>query len=322
MSTSPHRSGVIALDLGGTKLASAIFSPAGDVLGKSNIPLGDRTGQAVGAFIANEIRRLRQLAADQPIELSAAGVCVPGIVRPQTGRVWAPNIAGWDDYPLQDEIRGVVGGERMKVVVTTDRAASILGEVWRGAAQGCRHAIFLAVGTGIGAGIFADGRVLDGSTGIAGAIGWLALSRPFRQEYVGCGNFESHASGNGLAKVARQLLAQRPEYAGPLSTAPELTAHDVFTAYDAGDEIARDVIAQAIEYWGMASANLISLFNPEKLVFGGGVFGPATKFIDDIRTEAGRWAQPVAFQQTQFLPSQLHGDAALTGTAYLAMQAK
>ena len=78
----------------------------------------------------------------------------------KTGRVWAPNIPGWDDYPLKAEIQAAISDPSVKVVVDSDRAASILGEAWQGAARGCRNAIFLAVGTGIGAGILVDGRVL------------------------------------------------------------------------------------------------------------------------------------------------------------------
>ena len=81
------------------------------------------------------------------------------------------------------------------------------------------------------------------------------------------------------------------------------------------------MLQEAVAYWGMASANLISLFNPEKLVFGGGVFGPATQFLDAIATEARRWAQPVAMENVTFESSQLEGDAALYGAGCLALQA-
>ncbi len=100
---------------------------------------------------------------------------------------------------------------------------------------------FLSVGTGIGAGILADGRILRGANDIAGAIGWLALSKPFRDEYVSCGCFEHHASGEGIAKVAREYLAAdtgydgvlRKKSAGELRNKPAgvITSHDVFNAY-------------------------------------------------------------------------------------------
>jgi glucokinase len=122
-----------------------------------------------------------------------------------------------------------------------------------------------------------------------------------------------------LARAARNALAQRPNYRGELRATPRLTAHEVFAAYERGDEIAELVLAQAAELWGMAAANLVSVFNPEKIIFGGGVFGPATRLIDSIAAEARRWAQPVAFQRVSFEPSQLGIDAALYGAAYLAL---
>ena len=163
--------------------------------------------------------------------------------------------------------------------------------------------------------------MLQGAEGIAGAIGWLALDRPFKSEYTGCGCFESHASGKGIAKTAIDTVARKKSYRGPLRAASPITAHDVFAAYEQGDEVAKEVLVQAIEFWGMASANLISLFNPEKIVFGGGVFGPATQFLQAIKAEARRWAQPVAMERVTFEASQLGGDAALFGAAYLALRA-
>jgi glucokinase len=317
-SASLPKNAVIAVDLGGTKVASALFMGDGRPSGKRSVQLEGRTGAEVGALVTAEVRRLTTAAARRSVTVKGVGICVPGIVSRRTGRVWAPNIARWDDYPLRDEVRQTVGDKTVKIVVENDRAASILGEAWQGAARGCSDAIFLAVGTGIGAGILVNGRVLQGSHGIAGAIGWLALDRPFLTAYESCGCFESHASGDGIAKVAQTLLSECKRYRGPLRSKRDVTAHDVFAAYEAGDEIAKEVVRGAVELWGMASANLISLFNPEKIIFGGGIFGPATRFIDDIAAEARRWAQPIAIQQVTFEASQLAGDAALYGAAYRA----
>jgi glucokinase len=312
---------VIALDLGGTKLASSLFFADGSKLGEQSVSLDSRSGAAVGQLVVSEIGRLQKLARRRSLKVVAVGICVPGIVGARSGRVWAPNIAGWEDYPLGAEIRSAVANNKPKVTVTDDRAASILGEAWHGAARGCRNAIFLAVGTGIGAGILVDGRVLRGAHGIAGAIGWLALDRPFKPQYVGCGCFEHHASGAGLTKTAKEILAKRKSYRGSLRQKSDIIARDIFAAHEQGDEIAKEVIGQAIEFWGMACSNLISLFNPEKIVFGGGVFGPASKFLDAIAAEARHWAQPVAMERVTFVASQVGGGAALEGTAYAALRA-
>lgn len=181
--------------------------------------------------------------------------------------------------------------------------------------------MFLAVGTGIGAGILVDGRILRGAHDIGGAIGWLALQRPYRQEYVPCGCFEHHASGTGLAKVLREEIARDPAYAGPLQgkRPEELTAEDVFKAEEVGDLAAARVLHEAVQFWGMACANLVSLFNPERIIFGGGIFGPALRFLPEIAREAARWAQPVSMTQVTFHGSALGSDAVLTGAGHLAL---
>lgn len=322
MGKPDERRAVIALDLGATKLAAAVFRGDGRPLLHGATPVAGRAGAEVGELIAAQLRQVMADARGEGLELAAVGVAVPGIYRPGSRTVWAPNIPEWDDYPLGAELVAVVGDD-VEVRIDSDRACCILAERWRGAARGCRDAIFVAVGTGIGAGILVDGRVLRGHGDIAGAIGWLALDRPYRPEYVPVGCFEYHASGSGIANVARDLLAQDPAYDGVLRRKPrgELRAEDVFGAYDAGDPVAAAVLSTAIEFWGMAAANLVSLFNPEKIVFGGGVFGPAARFLDRIREEAEKWAQPIAVRQVAFEASALGADASLYGAGWLALEA-
>jgi glucokinase len=99
-----------------------------------------------------------------------------------------------------------------------------------------------------------------------------------------------------------------------------ISAKDIFEAYDSGDEAAKKIIDNAIECWGMAVANLVSLFNPEKIIFGGGVFGPALKFLDEIYAEAKKWAQPISIQQVTLQGSALGNDAGLYGAGLLALK--
>jgi glucokinase len=321
------KTAVIGLDLGGTKLAGALFTPKGRILDRNIVPLAGRQGHAVGEVICSELAGLLACARSKGVSVTALGVSVPGISYSRTGKVWAPNIPGWEDYPLRRELMAAARNKRIRIAIDSDRACYILGETWRGVAKGCRNAIFLAVGTGIGAGILIDGRVLRGAHDIAGAIGWLALDRPFRRQYISCGCFEHHASGEGLAKVAKELLAKhaggqagRGYRATKLKGYNGLTAQDIFSAYDRRDPVAKEVVAQAVEFWGMAVANLVSLFNPEKIIFGGGVFGPGAKLLEDIYAEAKKWAQPISIRQVKLQVSRLGGDAGLYGAGRLALQ--
>jgi len=311
---------LLGIDLGGTKLASAVFTEEGSLLSRDTVPLDGRTGEAVGKLVTDCIGCLIEKAGNNNQSIKSIGISVPGISNTGKGTVWAPNIGGWESYPLMEEVTELTGD--IPVVIDSDRACHILGEVWMGNARGCRDAVFLAVGTGIGAGILINGEVLRGSNDVAGAIGWMALDRPFRDKYTGCGCFEYYASGEGIARVARDLLAGNSSYSGVLRNRdPQIiTASDLFDARDEGDPLAIEVIDICIEFWGMAVANLVSLFNPEKIILGGGVFGPASKLIPAIIKEASRWAQPVGFRQMSVEATSLGGDAGVYGAGYLALR--
>jgi glucokinase len=311
---------LLGIDLGGTKVAFALFDREGNISEKESLTLDNRNGTEVGNLITVTAALLLAKAARQGDVVEAVGISVPGISRRERGTVWAPNIPGWDDYPLLKEIRTV--SEDIPVIIESDRACYISGEIWKGNAHGCSDAIFLAVGTGIGAGIIVDGNILRGSHNIAGAIGWMALARTFRSKYTICGNFEYYASGEGITRQAEEYLLKHEDYDGQLKSGHKgkITTQDVFSAWRNGDVAATAVIHQAVEYWGIASANLVSLFNPEKIIFGGGVFGPAVELIAAIRQEAEKWAQPISIRQVSFEPSALAGDAGVVGAAFLAMK--
>ena len=315
---------VIAIDLGGTKSAAAIFNEQGELLYKETNHLEKRRGKEVAELIIQQANFLFDRAKEKNISISAIGVAVPGIAYAKTGNVWAPNIPGWENYPLLEELQNELADKKIKIRIDSDRACYILGEVWKGNARGCSNAIFLAVGTGIGAGILTNNEILRGSNDIAGAIGWMGLNKPFDKKYISCGDFEHNASGEGLTKVAKERIAtgQFKESILKKKEIESITAKDVFDAYSIKDELAVSVIKNAIEYWGMAVANLVSLFNPEKIIFGGGVFGPALQFLDAIYDEAMKWAQPISMRQVNLEGSSLGTDAGLYGAGYLVLKNK
>jgi len=313
---------VIAFDLGGTKLAAALFSDDGEIIHSQTTALEKRKGSEVGKLILQQVNSILAKANDENITVQALGICVPGIAYAKNGKVWAPNIPGWDNYPLMEELQNGIADKNVSIKIDSDRSCYILGEVWKGNAKGCNDAIFISVGTGIGAGILINGEVLRGSGDIAGAIGWLGLSKPFEDKFISCGCFEYNASGEGIAKVANELGEDNVYTQSILlmNNTDTLTAHSVFDAFDKGDRLAVAVIQNAIEHWGMAVANLVSIFNPEKIIFGGGVFGPALRFLNDIYTEARKWAQPISIQQVKIEGSALGTNAGLYGAGYLALK--
>jgi glucokinase len=220
-----------------------------------------------------------------------------------------------------EELQLEMKTNNIAVRIDSDRACSILGEVWKGNAQGCADAIFIAVGTGIGAGLLVNNEVVRGNSDIAGATGWMALQRPFHEKFRRCGCFEYYASGEGLVTMAKEFIASGNFANAEMSNIEaDFSAHDIFEACDRNDPLAIAVVNNAIELWGMAAANFISLFNPQKILFGGGVFGPGLKFLDSISKEAAKWAQPISMTQVSIQESALGTDAALYGAGYLALK--
>ncbi len=301
---------VLAVDLGATKIAFGLYDDQGQILQKESVLLNGRQAGQVADLL---VEHLQAMSDRSQTEIKAMGVCVPGIYYADSGCVWAPNIPGWQQYPL---LRQLQQNFSQKIALDSDRACYILGEAWQGAAQDCRNAIFMAVGTGIGAGILVDGKILRGSSDAAGAIGWLALHKPYDARYAPCGCFEYHASGPGLVQVAQEFL--REGVLPSLLSPTNLTSTQIFAAFEQNDPVAVKVLEQAVAYWAMATANLVSLFNPQVIIFGGGVFGPAVRFLDEIYRQACQWAQPVSIKQVRLRPSRLAGNAGLYGAAKLA----
>jgi glucokinase len=280
---------VLAVDLGGTKMAIARVAEDGALTRRMQWP----AEHSLDATVA----RIAEQALDGP-RPDAIGVTVPGISDRHTGQAWAPNLWGDLWVPLHDAIAKVTG---LPVVVMGDRAAYVLGECWLGVARGCADAVFVAVGTGIGVGIVAGGRVVDGAHGIAGAAGWMTLARDWRPEYARCGCWDAEAAGPATAAHAGME-----------------TAEAVVAAARAGDEAARAALAHTAIYLGAGIANLVSLLDPEMVVLGGGLMAAGDLLIDGIRTEMARWAQPIAGRRVRIEFSQLGDSAGLAGAATMA----
>ncbi|MBX3240886.1 MAG: ROK family protein [Chitinophagaceae bacterium] len=302
---------ILAIDLGGTKAAFAVLDAGGVQHFSSRLLLEGRSGTEVGELLVAETRDILHHMRQAHTPVSAIGIAVPGAV--DNGYVWAPKIPGWEAYPLLNEIQNAANN--LPVVIESDRTCYILGECWMGNARDCNDVIFLSVGTGIGAGILVNGKVLKGIRDIGGAIGWMVMPAPEAGENREPVRLEEFASGSGIPLLASVITKTQHDTA----TAPKyLSAEQLITAYDT-DPLARAVIDQCIIWWGMTIANLTSIFNPEKIIVGGGVFGPATRFIPQIKKEAEKWAQPLSSRLYHLEASKTGQLAGVYGAARAAL---
>lgn len=282
---------VIAVDLGGTKLSVALVDAEGRIAVRRKVLLERRE---FSACIHEIVQNIREVGC-----APAVGVIVPGIYFANSGKAWAPNIWGDEQVPLRAELERSLS---VPVIIDSDRAGYVVGEHWMGVARGLKNVVFLSIGTGIGAGILADGRLLRGSGDIAGAVGWFAFIAHQENLHKLVGGWEAEAAGPALAQRARAKSAE-----------------DVVTAARNGDPEANRVIADTAEYLAMGIANIVSILNPEMIVLGGGLMQAGDLFLETIKNRMTAWAQPIAARQVRIELTQLGEDAGLLGAARLAL---
>ncbi|MGC2488795.1 MAG: ROK family protein [Candidatus Sulfotelmatobacter sp.] len=305
---------VLAVDLGGTKLAAALVTPDGKVLTRKSVPV-DRSSAL--APVKQIVELARELAGAKSLRgrVAAAGVAIPGLVR-RDGSVWAPNLPGWKKMLLARRLRSAL---RVTVMVESDRNAAVLGEAWRGAARGRNDAIVLILGTGIGAGILSGGRLVRGAHELSGCAGWMVVTDEPAPKGQRVGQLESLAAGPAIAGAAQKELARGKR--GLLKEIPMdmIDASKVAEAARQGDMLGIEVYLNAGRLLGYGVANLVSLFDPEIVVIGGGLAGASDLFLDTVRRTMKERGQPIAVKKVKVTVSRLGGEANLLGMAWAAL---
>ena len=305
---------VLAYDLGGTKLAAALVTRAGRIIAEVAAPVGDPRPASVLREMVAMAGTLSDATRPRPARV---GLAVPGLVR-RDGTVWAPNL-GWARVAIGARLTRRLG---MPVAVDSDRNAAVLGEAWRGAARGHAHVVVVIVGTGIGAGILSDGRLVRGAHELSGCVGWMVVGPWERARHGRLGYLESVAAGPAIGRAATAASgvgpATRPA-AATLRRGQTMTAADLARAARSGDAAARRVFREAGRHLGLAAGNLVSLFDPEVLVFSGGLALAAPLWFDTMRETALATCQPLAARRVRFTLSRLGHRANLLGAARLAL---
>jgi len=312
---------ILAVDVGGTKLAVALVAQDGQILARNQeatLQSGPQDG------IAQIIRLLEQLLAGAGYtarDAAAIGIGIPAVLEPRTDLViWGPNLSGWRNVALRPALEAHFG---LPTFVEYDGHAAVLGEWWVGAGRGYHSLVDLIIGTGLGGGLILEDRLVRGMNRLAGAAGWFVLGAETGQgsdQERSLGFWEARTAGPGIARRAADLLASG-SYPGSLleTCAADLTARDVFQAAQQGDPLAMAVVDEVSVLLGAGIANIVSLVNPEIIILGGSVGAHAGFLVPRITEVVNRWAQPISARAIQIIPSRLAGEAGLLGAAYGAL---
>jgi glucokinase len=312
---------MLGLDVGGTKIAAGVVRSSGKLLSAVRV----RTpGSGVRRDLAALFDAAHTAVASARVSwkaISAIGVGVPGAFDPVTETVWAPNLRGWAKVPLK---RLLEKSLRKPTFIEGDRNVQALAEAWLGwGSEGhARNLVFLTVGTGIGAGLIIEGRVVSGTRGLAGAAGWLAVSEKWRGEFSRVGCLEAVSAGPAVRRAAEKSMRENPRgLIKALADAQggKLTGEILSEAAGYGDATARRVWKQIGDNLGRGVANIVSLLNPDVVVLGGGLAGAGSWVLDPLRASARQWGQPLASRHVRIKLSRLGDDAGILGAARYAM---
>lgn len=310
------RGWTVGVDLGGTFIKVALINPDGTIVARDRIPTGGAEGhEAVLARMADGSRAM--IAAAPGGAVVGVGVGVPGMVDMVNGRTGElTNIPGWDGLPVCEVLGTSLG---LPVRLINDARAFTLAEHLIGAAKGADTALCVTVGTGIGGGIVAHGKVLFGLGGSAGEVGHQIVQPGGIA--CGCGLrgcVEPLSTGPAIAGEAMRRCVQGfPTSLHELSqgNVGAITPEMVDIAAEAGDRIAIEILEEAGHWLGLGLAGSIATIAPEVVVIGGGVARPGGRYWNSVIATARSHVRVVEIDRVRFEPAALGYDAGVIGAA-------
>lgn len=307
---------VIGIDGGGTKVAYGLFDLEGRMLDRVQHPSDlEADGPAFSDQLIRTVRELLQKHHLTPEQLQGVGICMPSYILYDKGYICLTSaLTKIRDFAMRDYLEERLG---VRVVLDNDGNAAALAEHRRGAGQGLRHMVYVAVSTGIGSGIIIDGNLFHGSYGWAGECGHM-LATPDEGVLCGCRNRGCFMSYAGGRYVPRHLKIRMLEGAESLMEGKEdLSCEDLLAAYHQGDALAKEQISVMAHYIAVCLYNIYQLLNINVFVFGGGLTNFGDILFDQVREEFDRYNQipmPVEFRY-----AELKKDFGIIGAAELVM---
>ncbi|HUG48408.1 MAG TPA: ROK family protein [Candidatus Limnocylindria bacterium] len=317
---------VLALDLGGTHLRTAVATRDGRLLARrqSRTPVAD--AETVVAACLAQLSETRAEAEVAGLTSRLLTISAPGPLDPRSGvLIDPPNLhpSLWD-FPLGPRLAEPLGVE---VLLERDTQVAALAEGLFGQAQGLTDYVYVTVSTGVGGAVVSGGRLLRGPDGVAGELGHTTVDD--QGPPCGCGaagHLEAFTSGTGIAAAARRAfeageikrgtpLARLFEERGP----ERVGGRDVAGAEDEGDPLAAVILGRARSAFASALVSIVDVFNPQRVIVGGGVaMGQGERLLGPARERIGREAFRAQARRVEIVPAGLGDDVGLLGGIGLA----
>lgn len=306
----------VGIDLGGTNTKIGILDIEGNIYESTSI----KTLSANGAEktlqrIWDSVKELAQKGNINLGNIKGIGIGIPGPVINQSIVAFFANFPWGENVNIKAMMEKISG---IETKLDNDVNIIALGEAKFGAAKGSRASVTIALGTGIGGGIYIDGRLISGFNGAGGEVGHMKLVKDGR--LCGCGQkgcFEAYASATGLIREATsRLLVNKNNLLYTLieGKIDSLEAKDIFDAAKEGDQFSLDLVDYEAEYLAMGIGNILNIINPEIVVLSGGVALAGDILMNPLKEKLPKYALAVVTKDIKFVQGVLGNQAGIKGS--------
>ena len=304
----------IGVDLGGTKIYTAISNQLGEIMEEEVVPTEASKGaEQVITKIIDSIKKVsKNIDASQ---IKAIGIGSPGPIDAKKGLIVSPPNLPIRNFNVVEAIKNEFG---LPTFLDNDANAATLGEYIFGGGKGCENMVYITASTGVGGGAILNGKIYRGSTSNALEVGHTTVNPTGRA--CGCGNtgcVESMSSGIYIEKMANDYLSSGAKTS--LKNYEVVTAKEVFKEASNGDAIANQILSETLSYLGIAVANCANIFDPAKIIIGGGVSNGGDIVFEKINEQMQARCLGPILDHCKVEKAQLGGKAGVIGAVALAL---
>ena len=310
----------IGIDIGGTNIACGIVNAQGEIVTKQSIKTEKHDYQTQVERIAELISSVISDSQIPRESIKRIGVGCPGCCNQELGVVELAVNLDWYNVPLASDLEKLTG---CNVFIDNDANAAAYGEFMVGAAKGANSAVVITLGTGVGAGIIVDGKLLYGANFAGGEIGHMVIRADGVPCNCGrCGCFEAYASATGLIRTTKAAMAQNPdsEMCRIAEQNGKVSARTAWLAAKSGDSAGKQVVDEYIRDLACGLTNVINIFQPDILCIGGGVCNERDNLLFPLKKLiAEQVFSRNSAVNTEIAICQLGNDAGIIGAAMLGV---
>ena len=309
----------VGIDLGGTFIKGGIVDDLGNIIYQDKVPTESENGaDRVALNIANLAKMLLEKTGLSADDVEGIGMGVPGMIDSKAGNVIYSNNLKWKDFRIGEKVRQLTG---LRVKIANDANVAALGEAKFGAAKDYEDVVMLTLGTGVGSGIVAEGKLLEGNKSAGAELGHMVIVNGGEQCTCGRkGCLEAYASATALIRdTKRAMEAHKDSKMWEIGGLDKVTGKTAFDYMDS-DPYAKEVVENYIGYLACGITDVANIFRPETVLLGGGVCAQGDTLVKPLQKLLDKDIFAGALgPQVPILVAELGNSAGLLGAAALLM---